>query len=302
MTSTKHFSLPVLACLVLTLLALAGCVVIVWRLAPWQPDPTRLRPPDASESTMVPVAPVALGQAPWQIFQDTGARLQKPGGPQSTRFRLAGTWIYTNGGEEKRKAVIDDLAKGRLGVIVSESEMIDAAQVVQIQRDRVVLRENGAEIVLELEFRGRGEVAAAAAGTNGQGQASATNQPPANRFGIQQIAQSRWNFDRQALMSYYKELMDAPERLVKVFDSLKPLYDDDNKITGYWLGVEGESEFFDAAGLQEGDVVRAVNSMPMTNRRRAEHFIEDFVKEDASVFVLDVERGNARQKLIYEVR
>ena len=302
MTSTKLFSLPVLACLVMAALALACCAVIVWRLAPWQPDPTRPRQSSAAESTMVPVAPVALGQAPWQILQDTGTRLQNAARAASKRFRLAGTWIYTNGSEEKRKAVIDDLAKGRLGVIVSENEMMDAAQVVQIQRDRVVLRENGTDIVLELEFRDRSEVAEVAAGTNGQGHASATNQPPANRFGIQQIAQNRWNFDRQALMSYYKELMDAPERLVKVFDSLKPLYDGDNKITGYWLGVEGESQFFDAAGLQEGDVVRAVNSMPMTNRRRAEHFIEDFVKEDASVFVLDVERGNAKQKLIYEVR
>jgi len=302
MTSTKLFSFRVIACLGLAALALAACIVIIWRLEPWKPMPTLANPADKPAPAMTPAAPVDLRQAPWRILQDTGARMRKTGGTESKRFRLAGTWIYTNGSDEKRKAVIDDLAKGRLGVIVSENEMLDTAQVIQIQRDRVVLRENGADIVLELEFRGRGEVAQIPAGTNGQGRASATNQPPANRFGIQQIAQNRWNFDRQAVMAYYKELMDAPERLVKVFDSLKPLYNADNKITGYWLGVEGESEFFDAAGLQEGDVVRAVNSMPMTNRRRAEHFIEDFVKEDASVFVLDVERNNGKQKMIYEVR
>ena len=104
------------------------------------------------------------------------------------------------------------------------------------------------------------------------------------------------------LVEYYKELMDEPDRLVKVFDSLKPLYDGQRRITGYVLGVEGEKEFFDAVGLKEGDIVRSVNSMKMTSQSRAEYFIGEFIKGRLGALVLDVERGGEPKKLIYLIR
>jgi hypothetical protein len=42
--------------------------------------------------------------------------------------------------------------------------------------------------------------------------------------------------------------------------------------------------------------------MRMTNRRRAEYFIKEFVKDRANAFVLDIERGGKPHKLIYQVR
>jgi len=89
---------------------------------------------------------------------------------------------------------------------------------------------------------------------------------------------------------------------VALFDSLKPVYEEAGGIEGYRVGIEGEGGFFEAAGLVEGDVVRRVNSMRMTNRRRAEYFIGEFVADRANVFVLDIERGNEKKKLIYQVR
>ena len=80
------------------------------------------------------------------------------------------------------------------------------------------------------------------------------------------------------------------------------MYSDDGAITGYQLGVEGEADFFGSVGLKAGDVVRKVNSMPMTSRRRAEYFIGEFVENRGSAFVLDVERDGTPQKLIYEIR
>jgi hypothetical protein len=122
------------------------------------------------------------------------------------------------------------------------------------------------------------------------------------RFGLRQTGSNRWVFGRDPLMQYYKELMDQPERLVAVFDSLKPSYTPQGKIDGYRLNVEGEGEFFKAAGLREKDIVRSVNSLPMTSRRRAENFIKQFVTDNASAFVLEVERDGSVKKLIYEMR
>ena len=123
-----------------------------------------------------------------------------------------------------------------------------------------------------------------------------------NKYGGKMVGENSWVFNRQRLLDYYQELRDEPERLVKVFDSLKPLYTPDRRITGYHLGIEGEADFFEAAGMKEGDIVRAVNDVPMTNRRRAEHMISQFVTDQANAFVIEIERNGAPARLVYEVR
>ena len=90
--------------------------------------------------------------------------------------------------------------------------------------------------------------------------------------------------------------------MLQVFDSLKPIYDSNDKITGYRVGIEGEQDFFDAVGFRENDVVRKVNSLDMTNRNRAEFFIRQFAQEKLSAIVIDVERDGEPRRLVYQVR
>jgi type II secretory pathway component PulC len=103
-------------------------------------------------------------------------------------------------------------------------------------------------------------------------------------------------------MDYYQELLDEPERMVAVFDTMKPVRDERNKITGYVVGIEGEKDFFEAVGLRQGDIVRSVNSIPMTNRKRAEFLIDEFIKDNMSAVVMDVERGGQPVKQVYQLR
>ena len=70
----------------------------------------------------------------------------------------------------------------------------------------------------------------------------------------------------------------------------------------YVLDVEGEADFFRAVGLVQGDVVRRVNSMEMTNRNRAEYFIREFVVDRVNAFVIDIERDGEPTRLMYHVR
>jgi len=109
-------------------------------------------------------------------------------------------------------------------------------------------------------------------------------------------------FSRKPLLDYYQELLDEPNRMVAVFDTMKPVRDEQNKITGYVVGLEGEKDFFSAVGLQQGDIVRSVNSFPMTNRRRAEAFIDQFLKDQMNAFVLEVERGGKTVKQVYQLK
>ncbi len=224
-------------------------------------------------------------------------------GKLAKRFRLAGTFfVYNSSGKDSRKAILDDLQSSTQH-IVSEDDQIDSIRVMQVFRNRIVLRDKTHQEELWMSFSGHDNDAAKDKNNSSIAEDdSTTGEKISNRFGIRKVGKQRWVLDRKKLMGYYQELMDNPERLVQVFDSLKPLYNENSKITGYQLGVEGENEFFDAIGFKEGDVVRSVNSIPMENRRRAEYFIKEFVNDRSNAFVLKMERNGKEQKFIYQVR
>ena len=235
----------------------------------------------------------------WSVFHSSTGPSGHSDDSLLRRFRLAGTFFAYGGGEgDSRKAVMDDL-KANTQRIVGENEAIQDVTVVRIFRDRVVLRVGGEEKDLWLVFGG-GKAGQPGGGTNGP--AAGVAAKGGDWLGRQQVGENRWVMSRKGLLDYYSELRDQPQRLVTVFDSLKPVYDNRRQISGYQLNVLGEPEFFAATGLKEGDVIRSVNSMRMTDRRRAEYLLREFVGDRASVFVLDIERNGQPSKLIYEVR
>jgi len=283
---------------------LIGCGAVAGAAAVWVgfsrlPDfPDRPIEPEPSDEPVWPPPPT--GGAEWDVFRAPAGGAVEEAGILSKRFRLAGTFFGygIERDREIRKAILDDLAAG-VQRIVSEGDAIGDVDVVRVLRDRAVLRQGTREDVLKLSFSREGAAGAAVDAGEREGEFIAGAE---NRFGLRRVGEQRWVFDRGRLLAYYQELMDEPERLLQVFDSMKPLYDENRKITGYQLGVEGEGAFFEAVGLREGDVVRAVNSIPMTNRNRAEYFIKEFVADRANAFVLDVERKGEASRLTYQMR
>jgi len=238
----------------------------------------------------------------WSVFQSLDGSDVSYGGATSRRFRLAGTFFaYVSdvaGAGDVRRAVIDDLRTGTQHV-VSESEKIDDITVIKVFKDRVVIRDaTGVDEQLWLTFSGYG-ASTKMAGTNDPADQAALK---ADKFGGKQLGENRWLFSREKLLEYYKELRDEPDRLVKVFDSFKPIYTDSGKISGYKIGIEGESEFFGSVGLSEGDVVRSVNSMQMSSRRHAEYMLSEFIADRANTFFFEIERENKPLKLKYDLR
>lgn len=244
------------------------------------------------------------GSSDWAVFQSGQGSAPANFGPLARRFRLAGTFFAFGdaAGPDGSycKAVLDDLEK-KDQYLVREGDALDDVQVVRILRDRIVLRSAEQQEELWLSFSGS-PPPAASPGRSGR-EPVATGDLPAleeNRFG-KRVGENRWVLSRDALMSYYKELTDDPERLAAVYVSMKPDYDQ-GKIGGYLVDIEGEKDFFHAAGLRNGDVVRKVNSMKMTSQKRAEYFIGEFVKNRVNAIVLDVERDKQPKKLIYLIR
>lgn len=260
-----------------------------------------MRLPDAVPPPAEPAAaprlpdPAPVASLDWSLVRTHGGAPLEAG-RFSKRFRLAGTYFeYPQGGADIRKAILDDLTN-KVQRIVAEGDRLADVDIVRVLGDRVVLRDPLGEEELLLSFSG------GAGDSRGGEAAPVAAAGKAARFGGRQLGTNRWVFSRQALIDYYAELREEPERLVKVFDSLKPLYNEAGKIGGYQLGMEGEREFFEAAGLKEGDVVRKVNSMPMTRRARAEYFLGEFVNNRLNVFAIEVERNGRSEKMIYELR
>jgi type II secretory pathway component PulC len=266
-----------------------------------QPSEERSAPADRFEWS----EPVRIQENHWSVFQSLRADAPPSSlGPLAGRFRLAGTFFASGDTPEisnsYRKAILDDLEK-KEQCLVSEGDELGGIRVARILRDRVVLLGPAGEEELWLSFAGdrSGSNTLSAAGTAAPG----SGELPVlevNRFG-KRVGEGRWVLNRDALMNYYREVMEDPERVASLYVSMRPDYKE-GAIAGYRVEPEGERDFFKAAGLQSGDIVRKVNSMNMISQKRAEYFIGEFAKNRVSALVIDIEREGQSKKLIYMIR
>jgi hypothetical protein len=158
------------------------------------------------------------------------------------------------------------------------------------------------EETLWLRFARDPKTETAAASDTPAARTSRIAEPDANWLGGRRVSENSWVYDRQRVLDYYAEMLDNPDRLVNLFDSMRPVYDDDRNITGYRLDIRGEKDFFESVGMREGDIVRRVNSIEMTSRRRVEFFIGEFVADRANAFVFEIERDGEPRKFVYQIR
>jgi type II secretion system protein C len=282
---------------VVTACACAGLYTFLYRVLP---TPTAAAA-DAVPAPSWPEEPPIPADA-WSVFRGAVSPVHVSDSPLAQRYRLAGTFFLFGGGQEEgagggRRAIIDELSTQRQH-LVSEGERVEDLEVVRVFPDHVLLRGQGLEAELWLSFSDPGLTATAAGGA-----APAGGEPPpleTNRFG-KRVGETRWVLSREALMEYYREILDEPERIAALYMSLKPDYKEE-RIAGYILDEEGEGDFFHAVGLRQGDVIRKVNSINMTSQKRAEYFLGEFVKNRMNALVIDVERSGRPEKLIYFVR
>ena len=229
--------------------------------------------------------------------------------PLKQRFRLAGTFFaYPDDpaslDRRARQAILDDIREQRQR-IVQEGDAIEQIEVVRIFRDRVVLRDGSVEEELRLSYREVSADPSAPVGTELDPDVPLRFEDlPAldtHRFG-KRIGENRWIMQREALLQYADEIQQDPERLTALIMAMQPAYDADDEITGFTLDKLGEDILYEAAGMRDGDVVRRVNSMPMTSPARAQYFISEFMQGRVNAIVLDIERDGEEAQLIHLIR
>ncbi len=286
----------------LALLALAALLALGLTLSMLGARPERAARPAAVAEFETYRAP-SLGGDLWRIFRSGDPVAPAPAaGALAARYRLAGVFLILSGpersGGENRCAILDDL-ETKAQFLATEDERIGDVRVVRVERDHVVLSDGSREETLEL-------AASTLSGRAPSGAMASADPGPTvletNRFG-HRVGELRWEFNRQAVLDYYQEMMDNPERLASLFLAMKADRDEEGRVAGYRLDMEGgEKEFYEQVGFQDGDVIRKVNSMRMTSQRRAEYFIGEFVQDRLGAVVIDVERNGENKKLIYLVQ
>ena len=259
------------------------------------PQPVRTEPVFAHAPTPNPVIPTA-NPVQEACPEDSphwteGTGVAEPEVPLEKRYRLVGVFNMLSGGGEC--AILDDLKENRQLLLCSGEE-----------KEGVKMEEVGLDyaVVSDGPRRERLGISIDPSGGGGSRGGAASVVISTNRFGCR-IGETRWEFSRGALMDYYQEMIDHPDRLVGLFNALEPDYGEDGLITGYRLNMErGGAEFFDEVGLQQGDVIRRANLLSMTSQRRAEFFISEFVMGRLGDVVLDIEREGKSERLVYLIK
>jgi len=270
--------------------------------------PRDLKEPSDIEVT-APSVPAVIhhGETPWGVFRATTRLSGDGGGSMGDRYRYAGSFSslsWNNQGEmmTTRKAILDDLVQKKQFMALVD-QVFDGIRVISIERKQIVLEENARQEILRLGFMQVLPMAGTSDQKNKNDDTRFEDMPALDRsrFG-KRIGETRWVLKRDAIMEYYQELIEDPQRIASMYLSLKPIWDETNNVEGYYLGQEGENDFFSAMGFQEGDVVRKVNSMRMVSQRRAEYLLKEFSDSTLNTFVFDIERKGKKQKMIYLVR
>ncbi len=238
----------------------------------------------------------------WRRFRSGEAVPPPAEGAISARYRLAGVFLILSEegrtGGENRCAILDERSTGQQWLAI-EGEWIGPVRVVRVEPDFVVLSDGEREETVVLAA---GTLPGRERGAVGTAPADAPVVLETNRFG-NRIGETRWEFNRQAVLDYYQEMMDNPERLASLFLAMEADRDEEGRVAGYRLNMEsGENEFYAQVGFQNGDVIRRVNSMRMTSQRRAEYFIGEFVQDRLGAVVIDIERNGEPKKLVYLVQ
>jgi type II secretion system protein C len=248
--------------------------------------------------------PPWLGAPPVPENQWSVLASRTPSGDNSSadnRWRLAGTFFsFPDSGQSACKAVLDDISRN-VQVLAAEGEMVDDMHILRIFSDHVIIRRNDREEALWLSFSGKRESVGAEAPPTSPVALNEKSDLEKSRYGTR-VGGRRWIMNRDALMAYCEELRDDPERIAKLYVSMRPEYANDGSIEGSRIHMQGEQDFFEAMGLKEGDVVRKVNSLAMTSQARAEYFIQEFLQGRLSAVVLDIEREGQPEKMIYLIR
>lgn len=167
--------------------------------------------------------------------------------------------------------------------------LLDEAEIVGIEQKRVLLRRKGAS---EIEYLAMDEDGGSQPSRGGR--ATSSKKDDDEDDGISK--------DGDTVVVERSVVDDALANVDSLASKIRvvPHKDADGNIDGYRLSAIRRGSLFDKLGIKNGDVVHAVNGMPLTSTDGAFSAYQTLQSESA--FSFDVTRRNQRSTFSYEIR
>ena len=199
--------------------------------------------------------------------------------------RLWGTAIAAD--PSKSYAIIEDQAARRQALYRVGDSIADAATLLRVEWDRVVLDRNGDEEVLELSSA-RGPATTTGAASAGSGGSAVVGER------IRKTADNKFVIDR-------RELEKTVANINEVFTQARAVpYFQDGKTVGFRVFAIKAGSVFEKIGLQNGDVIQRVNGVELTDPTKAISLFTELQNEGH--IAVDLQRNKSSKSFSYEIR
>jgi general secretion pathway protein C len=206
------------------------------------------------------------------------------------RVRLVGTLVANR--SEWSMANVEDITSHETTVCMV-GDMIQSAEVKDIERLRVIIKNNGRKEYIDVE-PGTGEIAVSA----GPHPAVAVAGPPPpsgpTGAGIRAVSEDNYEVPREEINKALGNLNDIAmqARIVPAFK--------DGVATGFKLFSIRPNSLYTKIGIQNGDVIRRINGFDINSPDKA---LEVYTKlKESNRIEIEIDRNGAAVRKTYSVR
>ncbi|KPJ96087.1 MAG: hypothetical protein AMJ55_02690 [Gammaproteobacteria bacterium SG8_15] len=217
-----------------------------------------------------------------------------------TRLNLKLRGVFASDDTTAARAIIAD-ARGDEDSYSIGSQVPGGAILNEIYPDRVILEHNGRLETLKLPVEdvpedGASNTASARGGVGG----AAPPSRPSGSISPSSVAEaSASTADNSALLGQYRDALINDPNSVMGLVNVRP-YQKDGQLVGYRIRPGKDRALLRRFGLRSGDVVTAVNGVPMNNPVKALEVLRDL--SSATQLTVDIERNGTPQSFTFQIQ
>ena len=298
--------LPLLAAFITILLLTHSLAKLTWNLVPQPEMDTSVATAQREKprtSRVVREQPLAKTINNYHLFgkyepEKVVVAPVKPAVVPETRLNLKLRGVFASKDNNAARAIIAD-SRGDEDSYRIGSELPGGAILNEIYADHVILEHKGRLETLRLpvDEPESGPASRTATSNRSSSQRSGTANRNINRSNIAQA--SAGTADNAALLGQYRDaLMNDPNSVMGLVN-VRP-YQKDGQLVGYRLRPGKDRALLRRFGLRSGDIVTAVNGVPMNNPVKALEVLRDI--STASQLTVDVERNGTPQSFTFQIQ
>jgi general secretion pathway protein C len=190
--------------------------------------------------------------------------------------------VGTVSGQASHAFAIIKIPAEKEQMLYRTGDMVGPAEIVRIERNRVILDNAGRQEMLEVSFD-----AASLASTGKKGRDSASK-------GIKKVSANKYILDRKEVDRLSGDMSQFMTQVRIVPNIVR------GKASGYKLMNVKKGSLVEGVGLQNGDIVKEINGKPIDKPEAAFGAYQQL--KDEGRFVIEIERKGKREILSYDIR